>query len=384
LGAARLELAEEAAQEALHRALRTWPFDGVPERPAAWLARVAQRAAVDQLRREARTVELEAALAVEAEPEGGGDDVLSLMLACCHPSLPPESRIALVLKTACGFGVEEIATGLLARPDSVKRRLSRARDTLRERDLEVEPDDAAARRARHTELLLALYLLFNEGYSTSREAEPVRVELVREALRLVRLVLAQPELATPEAHALLALFCFQAARLQARFDGEGTPLSLAEQDRSLWDGPLLAEGFAHLDRALDGERETRFHIEAAIAACHAAAPTWSATDCERLLAFYDALLELHPSPVVALNRCVVVAQVHGARAALGALDELASDARLPLRTTTRAQLLWLAGLHGEAVEHFEAALEDETSGPRRRFLRRRLELCRAGAAPIDW
>lgn len=388
LGAGRLELAEDAAQEALLRALRTWPFEGVPDRPAAWLAAVAERAAVDALRAVGRETELARA---EDAPAPGGPvaaeedrdaDVLRLMLLCCHPRLPVESRLALVLKDVCGFGLGEVAAGLLARPEAVKRRLSRAHAILRGVDLDAaEPGDRAARL---DSLLLALYLLFNEGYAASGDGEPVRVELVAEALRLARRVAADPACAGPRAEALTALFCLQAARLPARLDGEGVPLSLAEQDRARWDRALLAEGFARLERSLAGPEETRYHLEAAIAACHAGAPTYGATDWERVLGLYDRLLAAHPSPVVRLNRCVPLAQVRGAATALGELERIDPTDAPPQLAATRAQLLWLAGRTAEAAPAFEAARAAERSPGRRRFLDRRLAACRAGTAPLDW
>ncbi len=391
LGAGRLELAEDAAQEALLRALRTWPFEGLPDNPAAWLAAVARRAAVDQLRGAERESDLEAA----AEPWATDDssaaneaerdaDVLRLMLLCCHPRLPVESRVALVLKDVCGFGLKEVAAGLLARPDAVKRRLGRAHATLREHELHAEGEAPAARAVRIDSLLLALYLLFNEGYAASGDEKHVRAELVDEALRLARLLAADAQLASPEVEALTALFCLQAARSPARLDDAGVPLSLAEQDRSLWDRRLLAEGFARLERSLAANRETRFHLEAAIAACHASAAAWRDTDWARCLEFYDRLAALHDSPIVRLNRCVPLAQVRGASAALAELECVDPEAHLPQTLATRAQLLWLAGRPREATPAFEAALAAESSTGRRRFLDRRLAACRAGRPPQDW
>lgn len=386
LGPARLELAEDVAQEALVRALRTWSFEGIPERPGAWLAAVAWRLAVDHLRRDRgeATVDESAVSAEERSEHSDDEDLLRLMLLCCHPRLPLESRLALVLKTACGFGNVEIAAGLLAAPDAIKRRLSRAHAALREESVELDPSDAVERRARLDALLLALYLLFTEGYAAAREPDHVRSAVVDEALRMARLVAGDPVLGDPRAQALAALFCLQAARSPARVDSHGVPLSLAEQDRAGWDPRLLAEGFARLERAAQGQRESRFHLEAAIAATHAAAPTWTATDWPSVLALYDRLLERHPSPVVALNRCVALAQVEGAAAGLAALEAIDPDLELPLRSVTAAQLHWLAGDLAEAQHNFERALATESSPPRRKFLERRLAACRSGAPPLDW
>ncbi|QDU65768.1 RNA polymerase sigma factor [Engelhardtia mirabilis] len=385
LGAHRLSLAEDVAQEALVRALMVWPFEGIPRRPGAWLAMVAERAAIDHLRREGRQEGFDAIPepASPAPVTNEDEDLLRLMLLCCHPSLPIESRLALVLKTACGFGNDEIAAGLLTTSEAVKRRLSRAHAILRDGsvDLECEGDERARRL---DSLLLALYLLFNEGHSSAREEAHVRAELVDEALRLVRLVADDRRLAGPQVHALAALFCLQAARVEARLDEGGVPLSLAEQDRSRWDRALTAEGFVRLERSMSGERETRYHLEAAIAAAHAAAPSWGDTDWRHLLLLYDRLLRCHPSPVVALGRCVALAQVTGPRAGLAELDRIDASVELPLRTATRAQLLWLAGDLEAATDAFRRAIEEERSPSRRRFLERRWTACSSGGAPLDW
>jgi RNA polymerase sigma-70 factor (ECF subfamily) len=386
LGPAHLALAEDAVAEALLRAARTWPFRGVPERPAAWLETVARRVAVDELRRRAPSESSAEHLASEAElpREATEDDLLRLMLLCCHPQLPLESRLALVLRTASGFSIAEIAAALVAEPEAVRKRLVRARETLRLTSLELAPGEV---QARAEALRLAVYLLFNEGYAALSAESPLRAELTAEALRLVRLLGQDGELGGPRSDALRALLCLLAARLPARLDGRGELLALSEQDRSKFDSALVAEGFHSLDRSSRGPELSRYHVEAAIAATHTAAERYEDTDWPTILAHYDQLLRLHPSALVALNRTVALAHVRGADRALLELEALAAEPELrryPLLATTRAQLTWWAGRSDEAVLEFERAIALEPSPARRRFLERRLRTCRAGGRPVDF
>ena len=397
LGASRLMLAEDAAQEALGRALEHWPFSGVPGRPEAWLWTVAQRFVLDALRRDraASAVPLEAhtedrvddavadSVSGAAAEQSDDSDVLRLMGLCCHPLLPEESRIALVLKNVCGFGIDEVASALLARPNAVKRRLARARAVLREKSVPWTEEDPGAMEERADSVLLSLYLLFNEGYYTASTDEPMRLELMGEALRCVRLLARAPG-ASPSADAAAALFCLLAARCRARSDEDGTPCSLAEQHRALWDTALTAEGFRFFERSLRGGKETRFHLEAAIAASHAAAPTWASTPWPQILTLYNRLLSQHPSMIAGLGRCVALAKVEGPERALAALDQVSVDPSDPLCYATRAQLLWLAGRHDAAATELRQAIELESSRPRQRFLQKRLEACLSGARPLDW
>ncbi|MEZ5967196.1 MAG: sigma-70 family RNA polymerase sigma factor [Planctomycetota bacterium] len=391
-GSDLLDLAEDVVQEALVRALRVWPFEGVPREPEAWLVQVARNLALDVLRRRSMTErklrELEGwadslsshgtSAPVLAEV---GDDTLAMMFMCCHPSLSPEARVALTLKTLAGFGVAEIARALLAKEATVAQRLTRAKAHLQREGATLALPAADRLPRRLDSVLEVVYLLFNEGYSAAQGENLVRAELVHEAIRLGRLVLSTPQTALPKVHALLALLSFLAARLPARTDAVGEPLTLPQQDRSLWDRQLLASGFEHFARSMAGDEISAFHLEAAIASCHAAAPTYEATDWPTIRHRYDQLLDLIDSPVVRLNRAVAIAKVEGLVAALAELDDLRAHGTLAgyyLLPATHAQFLWSAGRRDEARAAFAAALACPCSIPEREFLRRRAQACERG------
>jgi RNA polymerase sigma-70 factor (ECF subfamily) len=386
-GPANLDLAEEVVQDALVKALQQWPFTGVPANPAGWLFRVASNEALDVLRRRtsfaARVPDVayarRQATPIRKDPairgEAVDDDELRMVLMCCHPALPLEGRVALSLKTVSGLGVPEIARALLSSERAVAQRLVRSKRQLREIDppfdLPAGPDLAE----RVDNALDVIYLLFNAGYSAHGGDNLVRADLCREAVRLGRLVADAGDVATPRAHALLALMAFHAAREAARVDAHGELVRLDEQDRTKWDSYLIAVGFAELDRSMDGHSETAFHVQAAIAATHAAARHAQATDWKTILDLYDALLAMDPSPVVRLNRAVAVSQVRGAAAGLAALAPLVRAPALAgyyLLPAVRADLLVKVGKVAEARRSFRAALACPCSLPERRFLESRM------------
>lgn len=391
-GSDLLDLVEDVVQEALLRALRVWPYEGTPREPEAWLVQVARNLALDALRRRAMTDRKQAQLEAWAErmsrlstssdlPAEVADDTLSMMFMCCHPTLSPEARVALTLKTLCGFGTSEIARALLAKEATVAQRLTRAKAQLQRGAAAFEVPPAHELPARLDSVLEVVYLLFNEGHAAARGDNLVRAELAHEALRLGALLLGMPQTALPKVHALVALLAFQAARLPARTDAVGEPLTLAQQDRTLWDGHLLRAGFHHFERSLEGDELTPYHVEAAIASCHAAAKTYAETDWPTILRRYDQLVALADSPIVRLNRAVAMAKVHGAQAGLTELDLLTRTGKLAdycLLPATRAQLLWMLARHGEATTAFEQALSCPCSEPERQFLTRRLAACRRG------
>jgi RNA polymerase sigma factor (sigma-70 family) len=392
-GPENLDLAEDVVQEALIQALRTWPFRGVPDNPSGWLVQVAKNRALDLLRRNANLASKEEAIrgwveslspTSEPDPEDGLDDQLRMIFICCQPAVPKEARVALTLKTVGGFGVPEIARAFLAKEATIAQRLVRAKHKIRE----IRPAFAVPPPAELPEALDAvlevLYALFNEGHTAGRGEELVRRDVCLEAIRLARLVAEHPALDTPKAHALAALLLLQGARLDTRVDADGNLLLLEDQDRSRWDRGMLAAGFTHLERSSEGDELSVYHLEAGIAACHATAATWEATDWPHILRLYDALLERKPSPVVALNRAVALALVEGPRAGLAALEPLREDAALtgylPLRATL-GELLTRAGDTEEAVVAFREALELESPEPVRRSLEKRLRQLEEDRAP---
>lgn len=393
-GSELLDLVEDVVQEALLRALRTWPFEGVPREPEAWLVQVARNLALDAVRRRSMADRKRGELEAWAASMCGGasgvdlptevaDDTLAMMFMCCHPSLSPEARVALTLKTLGGFGVAEIARALLTKEATVAQRLTRAKAQLQRRAAAFELPPPSELPQRLDSVLEVLYLLFNEGYAAAQGENLLRTELVREAIRLGEVVLATPTTALPKVHALLALLKFQAARLPARLDAVGEPLTLAEQDRSRWNQDLMRSGFRHFALSMAGDELTSFHLEAAIASCHAAAPSYDDTDWPTILRRYDDLLRLADTPIVRLNRVVAVTKVHGAQRGLAELDTLPPGSKLAgyyLLPATRAHLLWAAGRRDDALAAFDEALRCPCSTPERQFLRRRVEACRQGAS----
>jgi RNA polymerase sigma-70 factor (ECF subfamily) len=388
LGADRLDLAEEVVQEALMQALTTWPYRGVPDNPGGWLFQVAHHRALDRLRRDgvlrAKLESLGAGWSAPADPATPSvDDELAMILMCCHPALPRPARVALTLKTVGGFSVEEIAAAFLSRPATIAQRLVRAKRQIRADGLGLEMPADDALPARLDSVLDVLYLLFNEGYAAHGGDNLVRTELCGEAIRLARLVLAHPSTERPPVHALLSLMLLQSSRLPARADEAGDLLLLGEQDRSRWDLALIAEGLTHLERAAAGDTITVFHVEAAIAACHAAAPDEASTDWPYVLQLYDDLLALKPSPVVALNRAIALAMVEGTAAGIRALEALGRQRALARYLLLPAALgaLWRrAGVPLTAARYYRAALALPVSSPERRFLLRRLGECEAEPA----
>jgi RNA polymerase sigma-70 factor (ECF subfamily) len=400
LGPHNLSLAEEVVQDALVRAIETWPHRGVPENPRAWLMQVARNRALDHLRREATLARKAGLLAAdpvnapgplapaaplalaggdELEPAAApwADDSLVMILMCCHPALAREAQVALTLKTVGGFSVEEIARAFLLRSSTVAQRLVRARRLLRERRIAFELP-VRGLGPRIDSALETIYLLFNEGYAATAGDDLVRSDLCGEAVRLATILAKHPATSRPEVHALLALMLFQASRLPARTDAEGALVLLADQDRQRWDRALIGQALRHLERCAAGERRTAYHLEAGIAACHAMAPSYAETDWAQILALYDDRLKLEPSPVVVLNRAVALSMVAGPRAGIGALSEVADDPRLRdyyLLPATLADLWLRCGERQVAAAFYRRALELPCNEPERRFLRRRLAAC---------
>jgi RNA polymerase sigma-70 factor, ECF subfamily len=305
------------------------------------------------------------------------DDELRMIFMCCHPALGREASVALSLKTIGGFSVQELARAFLADERAVAQRLVRAKRQLRDEQLTLDLPAPAELSARLDAVLDVIYFMFNEGYSAQSGEALIRHDLCFEALRLAMLVAASP-IATPRVHALVALTALQAARLPARVDDAGDLVLFDDQDRSRWDARLIALGFHHFDRSMAGDHVSEYHVQAAIAATLTRATDASRADWPLILALYDQLLALNPSPVVALNRVVALAKVHGAAAALDALRPLEQDRhmrRYHLLLAVRGQLLLELGRAEQAAEAFRTALACGCSEPERRFLVRRLEAC---------
>ena len=314
LGTHQLQLAEDVVQEALVRALQTWPYRGVPDNPAAWLTRTAKNLALDQLRRQQRWNTRQDSIAAEHERwlstsgdeahDTFADDTLRLMFVCFHPQLSVEAQTALALRTLCGFGPGEIAAAFFTTESAIAKRLVRARQLIRELALPFAVPDPAHLPERLDGVLGTLYLLFNEGYKASSGDRLVREDLCHEAIRLVTLLTEHPATRVPRAFALLALMCFTGARLRARTDDAGNLLRLHEQNRGAWDQAMILRGIHCLGLAAQGDTLSAYHLEAGIAACHSTAADDASTNWPRILALYDQLLTLKASPVAARSRHV--------------------------------------------------------------------------------
>lgn len=381
-GSRHLDLAEDVVQDALLKALQQWPFKGVPENPAAWLTLVARNRALDLLRREAslagKAEEIEQALnrSPRLPSEDEMDDQLALILLCCHPALPVEYQIALTLKTACGFSTAEIARAFLTPQTTIAQRLVRAKRQIRDHDIVIDPPSLDDLPARIDSVLRVIYLLFNEGYAATSGDDLVRSDLCEEAIRLGTLLVDQSPLRLPAAHALLALMMLQAARLPARTLADGTLAVLSEQNRELWDRKLISLGMRHFGESAAGNTITTYHLQAEIAAIHAAATSDNDTDWSKLVELYDDLYKVEPTPIVLLNRAIAISRAHGPQAGLTALEQI--DAHHALRNyhllpAVAAELWKQAGDRERAADSYRRALACPCSIPERTFLEAQLQ-----------
>lgn len=341
-GLHNLQLAEDVVQETLLKALTIWPYSGIPANPSGWLFQVAKNLALDKIRRERSTVHYAEDISLLLKSEWTlvstlndlfidneiQDDQLRMIFACCHPSLPAESQIALTLKTLCGFSIGEIAKAFLTNESTINKRLYRAKSDIRSEKIRFEIPMGIELQPRIESVLSVLYLMFNEGYASSSADRLIREDLVAEAMRIAHLLIHHQELKRPEVYALLALMSFHASRFLSRIDGHGHILLLEEQDRSLWDQELIQQGQYYLNESAQGNQLSSYHIEAAIAYYYVEAQTFKNTQWKEILKLYDKLYILRPSPVVGLNRAVVVAEIFGPRKALEAIDEIPNKNKL--------------------------------------------------------
>jgi RNA polymerase sigma factor (sigma-70 family) len=396
-GVHNLALAEDVVQDAFCRAVEVWKFRGVPENPSAWLMATAKHRALDILRRQrtARTFAPELERLLESEwtlapvieevfaPDAIKDNLLRMMFSCCHPRLPEAAQVALVLHILCGVSVSEIASAFVSAHAAIEKRIMRAKKVLATSKRLFDALDPAQFSARLPAVHRALYLLFNEGYHGASAETVVRMELCREAMRLTAILLDHPIGTTPVTYALAALMSLHAARLPARVDAAGNLVALCDQDRSRWDQELAVEGMKLLELSATGSELTEYHIEAAIASAHARAPRMDDTDWEKVVSLYDTLMMIRPSPIVALNRAIAIAQNEGPERGLeeiGSITDADRLAKYPFYPAALGELELRRGSLEIAHEHFRAALALARNPMERRFFDRRIGACERGGA----
>ena len=378
------DLAEEAMHEAFAAALSLWPSSGVPDNPRPWVISTARFKAIDTLRRRARLDASQEELVryLEAqwsstensnEADNVEDDRLRLIFTCCHPSLPPEARVALTLREVCGLTTEEIAKAFLTTPRTLAQRIVRAKAKIRDTPIRYEVPSPQELPERLGAVLQVIYLVFNEGYSAAAGAEVTRAELTNEAIRLGRLL--SELLPEPEVIGLLSLMLLQESRYSARTSPAGELILLENQDRSLWNRGQIAEGVALVERALKSHRFGSYTLQAAIAAVHAEAESAAATDWRQIVALYNRLARIQPSPVVELNRAVAIAMRDGPEIGLAHIDAVLAHGELAnyhLAHSARADMCRRLGRTAEARSSYEKALALTQQEPERKFLQERL------------
>ena len=388
LGLERLDVAEDIVQDTLLQAMQTWRYKSIPENPSAWLYRVARNKVIDYLRREKklRSILPQLGYFYSGEDENLADSYfqedeirdsqLRMIFACCHPSIPTEAQIALALKTLCGLSISEIARAFLVGEETIAKRIFRAREKLNSENVSLEHPPAHELPRRLDAVLHSLYLLFNEGYNSSHPDQLIREELCQEAMRLTYLLTRHKKTCLPRTYALMSLFCFQASRLQSRLDDQGQIIVLQDQDRSGWYRPLLEKGFYFLEQALGGEMDnSAYHLEAAIASLHASAVDFASTDWPSIYFLYSHLMELQPSPVVALNKAIAAMYALGPSMALEQALAIKDLDHYYLYHTVLGEIYHLLNRKEEARNSFLKAISLTRSKKELHLLKGKLEGC---------
>ncbi len=389
-GVHNLQMAEDVVQDTLLHALSNWKINGLPDNPTAWLFTAARNKAIDVLRKQKRSQEyakqltpllqsgysLAPTIKELVSTNTIDDDRLQMMFVCCHPSLSQEAQVTLILKTLCGFSVTEIAKAYVSSYDTVEKRLYRARQSFKENKVEFELPPPQELEERLESVLLAIYLLFNEGYNSTNHEELIRRDVMQEALRLCELICRSPAVPHENAHALMALMCFTASRNDARIDAHGNILLLKQQDRKKWNHALIENGIYHLEQSAAGEHISKYHIEAGIAYEHTIARDYAHTNWNHILNCYNLLYNYYPSPVIALNRAIVIAELKGAAEgvkAIEAIPDIASLKKYYLLPATLGEMHWQLKKYHKAKIFFEEASELTQSVIEKKLLQQKIK-----------
>ena len=385
-GFSNIEQAEDIVQDTLLKALEIWKWGKVPDHPQAWLYKVAKNKAIDLIRREKLKYKIENELAILLQSEytlspkvnelfSPGeikDSQLRMMFACCHPVLSHEAQITLMLKTLCGLSIREISNAFLTGEETITKRLFRIKEKLREEKIALEYPGPGKMKARLDAVLKALYLLFNEGYSSSHPVKLIREDLCEEAMRLTILLSENSKTNYPRTYALLALMCYHASRFNARLDENGMIVLLREQDRTQWNKFLIKKGNEYMSHAAEGDAYHDFHLEAAIASIHANAASYDDTDWNMIRELYDSLLQRTNNPIVAMNRCLVIGELEGYEKAIEELLKMQELLKTCHYHFSLGEMYFKSGNKTNAKIYFEKALELTSSQAETELIRRKL------------
>jgi len=385
-GFPNIEQAEDIVQDTILKALEIWKWGKIPDNPQAWLYKTAKNKAIDLIRREKLKYKIENEISILLQSEYSltpkvhelftegeiKDSQLRMMFACCHPVISRESQVTLMLKTLCGLSIREIAKAFLTNDETIQKRIYRTKEKIREEKISLDYPGADIMAERTDAVLQALYLLFNEGYSSSHPEKYIREDLCEEAMRLAVLMTQNKKTTSPPVHALLALMCYQASRFEARVSDKGFIVLLEDQDRSRWNHSLISRGNEYLALAAEGKKIHDFHIEAAIASVHANASSFATTDWNLILSLYNRLLQTNNSPVVALNRWLVVGNTDGPEAAISGLKQMNELSSNNYYHAALGELYFKNGDKKKAKESYLVALSFTTSQAEKELLQRKL------------
>ncbi len=391
-GTENIEMAEDVVQDALVSALETWKFRGIPDNPKAWLYRTARNKAIDIIRRKkhSKTIDfsdpqkqlltsgytLKTTMNNFWEEHQIQDDFLGMMYACCHPDISQENQITFILKSLCGFSTKEVAKSFLTSEDTISKRLYRTKEYFRKHKIRPEIPNKSAIVPRTEAVLSAIYLMFNEGYNSTNADQLIRKDLIGQAMLLCRSLLSVERTKLPEVYALMALMCFHAARVDSRVTTEGSLVLLSKQDRTKWDIALIQSGQDYLNRASFGDRLTMYHLEAAIAYEHCQAKYYVDTDWNKILEYYDLLLDIANDPIVFLNRSLVILELKGPKEALKVLDKLKNNKLLEnyyVYHATLGEVYYRLSDPTLSKVHYEKALQLTQSKWEQQFLKDKID-----------